>query len=236
MALLTVPDTLPETRRSLHLVLFYAVSLARQRVDGEVWAVPMPGGFGVLFDGTTLRVDGVDLVEERAGLERRREAITTLDAAMAFAGVDFDRARGERNDVEVPEWTDEELAADGRAAVVLAEWFQLGWEVLGRVLERAGWPADTERRLWNEHFDLAIEVGSEADERRAAVGFSPGDAEIPEPYAYVAPWFRDEAAERLVPTHSFGVAITHSDVADAADPAGEVERFLTQALERLGAV
>lgn len=237
MTLPAIPGTFAETRRSLHLVLFYAVSKARQEVDGEVWSVPYPGGFGTPpGPGRMFRVDLDHLVEEFPSREVKREPIATLEAAMAFCGVEFDRARGERNDVEVPERTDEELSVDPAAASVIAAWFDVGWEVLGRVLERAPDADGTERRLWNEHFDLAIEIGSEEEHRRAAVGFSPGDEAIEEPYAYVAPWFKDETAEALGPTHPFGVAIAWSEVEDAPDPEGEIERFLVGALRRIRAL
>jgi hypothetical protein len=32
------------------------------------------------------------------------------------------------------------------------------------------------------------------------------------------------------------VALTHGEVADSTDPAGEIERFLVHGLERLGAL
>ena len=55
---------------------------------------------------------------------------------------------------------------------------------------RSDWSADdpSEANLWPEHFDLAIEAGSEKDGSRANYGFSPGDAEHEEPYLYVGPW------------------------------------------------
>lgn len=234
----TLPPTFAETRRSLHLVLFYAISFARQQVDGKVWSVPTEGGFGTppFGGGRVIRVEGGDLVDERDGTEVAREPITTLDAAMGFCGVTFDRARGERNDVEMPERTDEPLSVDPAATTIIGAWFALGWDVLGRVLERSGRSDDSLRRLWNEHFDLAIEIGSDADHRRAAVGFSTGDAGIPEPYAYVSPWYKDETADLLPPTHGWGVAMPLGDLAGAAEPADEVERFLVDALERLGAL
>jgi hypothetical protein len=238
MPLLPIPTTYQESRRGLHLVLFYATSYARQQADGEVWSVPTPGGFGTppFGGGRVIRIIGNEIVDERNGVEVGRRPITTLDDALAFCMVDFDRARGERNDVEVPERTDEPLAIDPAAARVIAEWFDVGWDVLGRILERAGSPDDTERRLWNEHFDLAIEVGSDEEKRRAAVGFSPGDGGIDEPYAYISPWYKDETSDLLPPTNGWGVALPYSEVVDSSDPDGDIERFLVDGLERLGAL
>ena len=42
--------------------------------------------------------------------------------------------------------------------------------------------------LWPEHFDLGISI----DE--VNYGVSPGDAHVPEPYAYVGPWTPREGA------------------------------------------
>jgi hypothetical protein len=42
--------------------------------------------------------------------------------------------------------------------------------------------------LWPEHFDPAIEMGSEDQGRRASYGASPGDQGHLEPYLYVSAW------------------------------------------------
>jgi hypothetical protein len=230
--LYVTPDTQAETRRSLHLVFFYALSLARQRSDGQVWAVPMPGGFGSTVDGVTRRIDGREMVIEHGEVELARQRIGTLDEAMRFFGVDFDRARGERNDIEVPERTDEVLPVDLDAAALQSEWYAIGWEVLHRIIDRAGDQADTAPRIWNEHFDLAIELGMEAEGRRASIGFSPGDAQIPEPYVYVSPWDKMSTEHLLPPTHGWGVARTMSE---STDP-DALEAFLVDALEKLGSI
>jgi hypothetical protein len=84
---------------------------------------------------------------------------------------------------------------DPDAAAALAAWFAF---VTGVVEElRADAPAEyaaTPPQLWPEHFDVAIELGSEERGQRAAYGGSPGDEEHPEPYLYVAPWDSDTPA------------------------------------------
>ena len=234
-ALLPLPETFAATRRSLHLLHFYALSYARQQVDGEVWLLPAPGGIVTpRFGERVLRVEGTDLVEEVEGVEVAREPITTLRGALSFAGVAFDRPRGERNDIEVPDELDEVLAPDAHAVEVLAAWYLLGERVLGALLADAEDAADTQVRLWGEHFDLAIEVGSEARKRRASVGFAPGDEHIDEPYAYVAPWWKEETADLLPPTESFGgVAIRYSELAEADDPERAALGYLSDALSKL---
>lgn len=237
MAPTTLPSAFAATRRSLHLLHFYALSYARQQSDGEVWLLPAPDGIATpTFDGRVLAVRGTDLVEEVDGVETRREPISTLRAGLAFAGVEFDRPRGERNDIEVPDDLDEVLEVDGHSVEVLAEWFLLGARVLGDLLATAEDASETTIRLWGEHFDLAIETGSEDRRRRASVGFAPGDEHIDEPYAYVAPWWKDETARLLPGTESFGgVAIRWSELVGVDDPEGSAHGFLAGALAALAA-
>ncbi len=230
-----LPPGFAESRRALHLITFYAFSYARQLVEDEVWCVPTPGGLGTpSFEERVLRVEGLDLVEEIGGVETNRERISTLRAALAFAGVEFDRARGERNDVEIPHDLDEVFNIDPRAVSALAAFYAIGAEVLEDVLAGAVDGEETAVRLWNEHFDLAIEVGSEERHRRASVGFSPGDEHIPVPYVYVVAWWKDETAHLLSPTAPFGgVALTYGELRSSTDPAAAARAFITGALARL---
>ena len=46
-------------------------------------------------------------------------------------------------------------------------------------------------QLWPEHFDIAVELGSEPAGQRATFGASPGDESHDEPYLYVSPWTAD---------------------------------------------
>jgi hypothetical protein len=83
----------------------------------------------------------------------------------------------------------EPLGVDADAAQALAQWYEFGQEVLNRLRGEANVnEAAIEPVLWPEHFDLAIDMGNEAAGARATYGFSPGDENHPEPYAYVAPW------------------------------------------------
>src|SRR4029079_4267670 len=59
---------------------------------------------------------------------------------------------------------------------VVTEAFALGERAL------TAFAPDVTAVLWPEHFDLAITLAD------GHYGVSPGDAEIPEPYAYVSPW------------------------------------------------
>lgn len=235
--LLPLTGELARTRRALHLISFYAFSYARQQADGEVWMTPTPGGVGTPpFGGRVLRFDGIEMVEETDGVETKRERITTLRAALGFAGVEFDRARGERNDIEVPDELDEMFEVTTEAAASLAAFISLGARVLGALVAGAVDGDQTAVRLWGEHFDLAIELGSESRKRRASVGFSPGDEHFPEPYVYVAPWWKDETAHLLPSTAPFGgVALRYEDLLAAEDPAGLATEFIGRALAKLSA-
>lgn len=225
-----------DTRRALHLITFYAFSYARQQVDEEVWLTVTRNGVGTPpFDGRSLRFEGADMVEETDGKETGRRAITTLRSALDFAGVEFDRPRGERNDIEVPEDLEEEFRVDADSVAALSSCFSLGQEVLGRVLASAPDRDDTGVRLWNEHFDLAIELGDEETQRRASIGFSPGDAHVPEPYVYVVPWWNDETADLLPSNTSFGgVALHYRELLAADDPPATTEAFIQDARQKLG--
>jgi hypothetical protein len=83
---------------------------------------------------------------------------------------------------------DDPIEVDEVAARFVGDWFGFAFSVLEEL--RAGAPdGDATRvQIWPEHFDAAIELGSEEAGERAAFGFSPGDENHPEPYVYVAPW------------------------------------------------
>ena len=84
---------------------------------------------------------------------------------------------------------DTPLAVDQAASAFLGEFYGFAASVLEELRAGRGAAAEPSRvQLWPEHFDLAVELGSEAGGTRAAYGCSPGDDEHPEPYLYVAPW------------------------------------------------
>jgi len=85
---------------------------------------------------------------------------------------------------------------DADAAAALAAWFAFGAGVLEELRAETGLEHDpTPPQLWPEHFDVAIELGSEAAGVRAGYGASPGDEEHPEPYLYVTPWAEEGFTE-----------------------------------------
>lgn len=203
-----------------------------RKPDNEISLRATPGGFGTpAFEhrGLTrqVKVDGVELIyvqgesETRAPLGSLAEA-GTLVGELLPSDTSLDSAP---------------LEIEAEAAAVLAAWFSLGSEVLGLlVAEVDADHAASAPRLWPEHFDIAIESGSESADRRANYGFSPGDGDHPEPYVYVGPW-RGALAGKLWNATGFnGAELDYADLLGAADPLQPVLEFCRarrQALEAM---
>ena len=112
----------------------------------------------------------------------------------------------------------EPLDVDPEAAAALADWYAFGDEVL-RAL--GGEPV-----LWPEHFDLAIVIGE------ANYGFSPGDEQHAEPYAYVGP-FNPVEGELWNATGFPGAELTYAELLAAPDPRAAALEFFTTRKEAL---
>jgi hypothetical protein len=82
---------------------------------------------------------------------------------------------------------DRPLKVEDAPATALGEWFAFGFEILEE-LRGHGDASDevSEVQLWPEHFDPAIEMGTEGS--KASFGASPGDRGHLEPYLYVSAW------------------------------------------------
>ena len=70
------------------------------------------------------------------------------------------------------------------AASAVLGWLHVGAVALDRVLPNAIDPSMVQ--IWPEHFDIGVDVHTTLG--RVNLGASPGDAAIPVPYLYVAPW------------------------------------------------
>jgi hypothetical protein len=113
----------------------------------------------------------------------------------------------------------EALGVDAEAAAALAAWYAFGTGVLERLRGEANVnEAPTEPILWPEHFDVAIEMGREAEGRRATYGFSPGDEDHPEPYAYVAPWAALPPGELWNARGFGGAELGYAELLASGDP------------------
>jgi hypothetical protein len=178
-----LPPSFATTVESLHEVAAELVAPAR-KPQNEIALEATPGGFGTPvfeFDGARrrVRVEGDELIQECSGKERRaplRSLVVAGEAITELLPIDT-------------RLSDEPLAVDAAASRALGAYYAFGSEVLARLLASAG-PDDEASpvRLWPEHFDIAIELGSELQGVRANYGFSAGDEGHAEPYLYVGPW------------------------------------------------
>lgn len=213
-ALAPLPSSFAATRRALHRVAEEIVAPAR-KPDNEISLRATPGGFGTPpfeYDGAQrqVRVEGAELVyrdgdgEERVPIRSLAEAGELVADDLLPAGAPLDA---------------DQLDLDPRAAEALAAWYALGSRVL-EVLRGEARPGDepTPPLLWPEHFDLAIESGSESAGRRANYGFSPGDEDHPEPYLYVGPWRGRIDGELWNATGFDGAELSHAELLAADDP------------------
>jgi len=218
-----VPPTLAETRRALHLLAERVVSPARRRANGKIGLRWTLGGFGTPFFGADaqIRVDGAELVVVR-GWEERRTAPSTIAEAAAALGTDvLDSAP---------------LEIDLAASRFVADWFGFTTALLEQLRAEARPEWEPSRvQIWPEHFDVALEVGNEQAEQRAAIGGSPGDESHPEPYLYVAPWTARPVGELWQASGFPGAELAYAELLDAPDPRATALEFFRVRLAALSA-
>ncbi len=207
-----LPPTFAATVAALHRVAEEIVAPAR-KPDNEIALIATPGGFGTPefeYAGRRqqVRVEGAELVHDE-----RRTALTTLEDARRLLGALVPGG---------PLSTDP-LHIDATAAARLGDWYAFGAAMLAEISDATASPA----WLWPEHFDLAIELGDEAAGQRANYGFSPGDDEHDEPYAYVGPWTAEVSGELWNATGFRGAELRYSELLAAADPHAAALEFLT---------
>ena len=168
--------------------------------DGEIALMATPGGFGTP-------------VFAHAGRPHQ----------VRVDGTDLVRRAGD-------EETREPLAVDATAAGRLADWYAFGHALLSAFVALAATEdAPTPIRLWPEHFDIAIESGAEEAGRRANYGFSPGDEQHAEPYAYVGPWTAEVAGELWQANGFRGAELSYAELLGASDQrAAALEFFMTR--------
>jgi hypothetical protein len=209
--LLPVPGSLVATRVSLHRLAQRVISAARAHANGKIGLRYTHRGFGTPFfsDDVQVRVAGGELIVDERGVERAAP-ITTLDEAAEHVGRDA-------LPVEAQLGSDP-LAVDPRAAGFLGDWYGFAASVLEEL--RAGFddPQDSSRvQLWPEHFDLAVDLGSEDAGVRATYGLSPGDQRHPEPYLYVTPWADQPPGELWQADGFSGAELSYADLLAARD-------------------
>lgn len=176
----SVPADLAQTREALHLVAENVIAPTRARDQGEITLRWTRGGFGTPFFGSDsqLRIEG-DLLVVQHGDSVMSGRLTTLPDAAEFVGFDLTRFEG---------LSHESLGVDPAASEFLGDVYGFGFSVLEELRAESHALEPSLVNLWPEHFDVAVELGGEKAGHRAAYGLSPGDANHPEPYLYVAPW------------------------------------------------
>jgi hypothetical protein len=216
-----LPEGFGATVASLHRVAEALVAPAR-KPDNEIALEATPGGFGTPefeFDGARqrVRVEGAELVREVDGEERRAPLGSLAEAGAVIADL-----------LPPGQLSAEPLDVDPAASLALGVWYELGASLLGELVAAAA-PADaaTPPRLWPEHFDIAIELGSEADGLRANYGLSPGDETHAEPYVYVGPWSAPVAGDLWQAQGFSGAELSYAELLAAADPHRRVSEFFT---------
>jgi hypothetical protein len=226
--LYALPPGFTPTVASLHRVAEQIVAPAR-KPDNEIALEATSGGFGTPvfeFGGARhqVRVESAELVHV-VGEEERRAPLRTLSAA-ATAVTELLPPDAELDDGP--------LAVDAAASRALGAWYGFGAELLGELVAAAS-SADeaTPPRLWPEHFDIAIELGSENAGRRANYGLSPGDEQHPEPYLYVGPWTAAVCGELWTAKGFNGAEMGYAELLEAADQRAVALDFFTKRRDAL---
>jgi hypothetical protein len=194
-----LPASYNETRIALHKVAEAVVSPAR-KPDNEIALRYTRGGFGTPF----FEQDGADcqVRVENGELVRQRETEETREP--------------------LPH------EVDAAAAAALGDFYGFATSVLEqlRADEIDGGPSLVQ--LWPEHFDIAIELGSEKNGQRANFGASPGDDQHDEPYLYVGPWTAEISGELWNATGFRGAELRYSELLEAEDQRKTALEFMRE--------
>jgi hypothetical protein len=191
------PATLAATRRSLHGVAELVLAGPQYAACGRIELRATPDGFGTVAT-PDLRVAGVAVVADGRVVAIDGHTPGSLAAALGVEATSLGAVYRGGPGVS----PDEMLKVDFENARILAEAFATGDAALTALAP------DATRVLWPEHFDIGITV----DE--VNYGVSPGDDQLPVPYAYVGPW-TVPAADSFW-NAPFGAAREMSTLADPA--------------------
>jgi hypothetical protein len=161
---------LNQTRTALHGAAELLLAGPQYNASGTIRLRVVPGGIATVAE-PDVRLEGTAL----AGPGGRHPLAGTYAEAAAAVGVVPRSLEGVyRDGANVA--PDDPIEIDAAALGVLVEALARGDAALRSFAPSA------EPVLWPEHLDVAITV----DE--VGFGVSPGDANLPEPYAYVGPW------------------------------------------------
>ncbi len=200
-----LPATFAETRKALHTIAEAIVSPARQPAN-EIALRYTRGGFGTPF----FEQDGADcqVRVEHGELVRQRGTEETREP--------------------LPD-------VDTASASALGDFYGLACSVLEQLRADEGDGDPSIVQLWPEHFDLAIELGSESAGQRANFGASPGDDDHAEPYLYVGPWTAAVSGELWNGTGFNGAELTYSELIATDDHRQAALDFMRERYRALAA-
>jgi hypothetical protein len=222
-----LPPYFESTRESLHRLAARVISPARERANTKIGLRWTLGGFGTPFFGADaqVRVEHGLLVVQGADSAHRAE-ITTFNQARELLG---ELAAPDANDAD-----SKRLAIDARAASSLGDVFGFATSVLEELRQDADPQLEASRvQLWPEHFDVSIELGSEAAGQRAGYGVSPGDEAHSQPYIYVVPWGAVPTGERWQAHEFAGAELGYAELLAAPDQRAAALEFLRGCLQDL---
>ena len=193
-----LPGSFAETTKALHRVAEGVVAPAR-KPESEISLRFTRGGFGTPF----FEQDGADCqVRVEAG--------------------ELVRQRG----------SDEEREAidgiDPAAAAALGDFYGFACSVLEELRAEMAEEDPSRVLLWPEHFDIAMELGSEAEGKRANYGASPGDDDHDEPYLYVGPWSAEVSGGLWNGRGFKGAELTYSELIEAPDQRRAALDFMSE--------
>ncbi|MEV4559221.1 hypothetical protein AB0K51_19840 [Kitasatospora sp. NPDC049285] len=158
------------SRTALHAVAEHLLAGPQYRAAGTIRLRAYPGGFATRFE-PRLRVRGTELLVAGRALALAGASCAELGAAAGIVPGLPDGLYGDGSGVPL----DRPLELDAAGAEAVAHCFAQGDAALRALF------ADADPVLWPEHFDLGVTVDA------VNYGVSPGDAHLPEPYAYVGP-------------------------------------------------
>jgi hypothetical protein len=194
-----LPPSFVKARTALHHVAEAVVAPAR-KPENEIALRYTRGGFGTPF----FDEDGAD----------------------CQVRVEDGRLIRQRGDEEAAEPLPADVSKNSARA--LGDFYGFACSVLEELRHEqpAGDPSLVQ--LWPEHFDIAIELGSEARGQRANFGASPGDDSHDEPYLYVGPWAAEVSGELWNATGFTGAELTYAELLEAPDQRLAALRFMRE--------
>lgn len=232
----SLPEGFETTRQALHQIAFFALAPKRFAATGKLGLRYTHRGFGTPFfgDDEQIRIESGDLVHQTRD-DVATASVASVGEACEFIGIDYQEQWFEGfHDPLAAIGPDTHLDIDQKAAEAIGDWLGFSTLVLER-LRRTPGAVDVSRvQLWPEHFDPAVEMGSQEKGRRASYGASAGDSAHPEPYLYVAAWGELDRNDPFFNDSSFnGASISYSQLLDSSHQVETALDFLRTGHEKL---